>query len=117
MDKTFLTGRYQYEFEDGDTCEMSLTFAILKLLASKNKAQYEAYNEAMRSISCGKGTEMDNMTILYTAYCCANMNGDAPLMGENEFLEKCGSDREAVSNALSFLTNPKKKKASANLSD
>jgi hypothetical protein len=39
------------------------------------------------------------------------------LMTEEEFLERCGSDRVAVNEALGALTNPKKRQASGDHSN
>ena len=113
MDKTALATRYIYEFYDGTTCEMTLAFILLKKLASKNKKLYDRYNKIM---SEGGKDEFDTLTVLYTAYVCANMESEN-LMSEDEFIEKCGTDRFALSEALNTMTNPKKRKASENRSN
>jgi hypothetical protein len=109
MDKTALATGYTFEFEDGSTCQMCLSFIRLKRLASKNKSLYERHQKVMMN---GSKDELDTLTVLYAAYVCANMDGDN-LMTEDEFLEKCGSDRVIVNEALGALTNPKKRQASA----
>ena len=113
MDKTALSTGYTFEFEDGSTCQMSLSFIRLKRLAGKNKALYERHQKVM--VNGGKD-ELDTLTVLYAAYVCANIDSD-DLMTEDEFLEKCGSDRVAVNTALEALTNPKKRQASADPSN
>ena len=109
MDKTALTTGYTFEFEDGSTCQMCLSFIRLKRLAGKNRSLYERHQKVMMN---GSKDELDTLTVLYAAYVCANLDSD-DLMSEEEFLEKCGSDRIVVNNALGALTNPKNRKASA----
>lgn len=108
MDKTALTTGYTFEFEDGGTCQMSLSFIRLKRLASKNKALYQRQQKLMMD---GGKDEFDTLTVLYSAYVCANIDSD-DLMTEDEFIERCGSDRVAINNALGALTNPKNRTAS-----
>lgn len=109
MDKTALSTGYTFEFEDGSTCQMTLSFIRLKRLAGKNKSLYERHQKVMMS---GSKDELDTLTVLYAAYVCGNIDSDN-LMSEDEFLEKCGSDRVVINEAIGALTNPKNRKASA----
>jgi hypothetical protein len=114
MDKPMNT-KYVFEFEDGSTCEMTLSFYALYLLRSKNKNLYLRYNKTMSDMADTKGgyDELASLTILYTGYVCANINEPSDsLMSEEDFIIKCGCDRVAVMNAINTLTNPKKAKAS-----
>lgn len=114
MDKPMNT-KYVFEFEDGTTCEMTLSFYALYLLRAKIKSLYSRYNRTMSNMADTKTEydELDSLTVLYTAYRCANINEpEDSLMTEEEFIVKCGCDRVAVSNAVQALTNPKKAKAS-----
>lgn len=114
MEKPMNT-KYVFEFEDGTTCEMTLAFYVLLILKGKNKNLYSRYNRTMASMGNPKNEydELESLTILYTAYRCANINEpEENLLTEEEFIIKCGSDREAVSNAVTALTTPKKAKAS-----
>lgn len=113
MDKKALATKYQFEFCDGSTCEMTLAFIRLKMLASKNKTLYDRCQKVMAN---GGKDEFDTLTVLYSAYVCANLDKD-DLMTEEEFIELCGCDREAVMDALTALTQPKKQKASADRSN
>lgn len=108
MSKAYLATRYNFEFYDGSTCEMTLAFIQLKRLSSKNKSLYERCQKIMAN---GGKDEFDTLTVLYTAYICANMDSEN-LLTEDEFIEKCGSDRQALMDALTALTTPKKRKAS-----
>lgn len=101
----------EYEFQDGTTTEMTLTFHKLYQLRSKNKGLYYRYNEAMNRVSKPNSEELDSITILYAAYVCAHLN-EEHLMGEEEFMIKCGSDRKEVARAARELTQPKKPKDS-----
>lgn len=113
MNKTALATRYEFEFFDGTKCEMTLAFILLKTLASKRKALYDRCQKVMVN---GAKDEFDNLTVLYAAYVCANMDSEN-LYTEDEFIEKCGCDREAVGNALTALMQPKKQKASESRSN
>ena len=119
MDKPMNT-KYVFEFEDGTSCEMTLTFYVLYLLRAKNKALYAQYNKTMSVMAEEKYEydELDSLIILYTAYVCANINEpEETIMSKEEFFIKCGSDRVAVSNAVVALTNPKKAKATVKPSE
>lgn len=114
MDKPMNT-KYVFEFEDGTTCEMTLSFYVLYLLRAKNKSLYSRYNRTMSNMADAKTEydELESLTILYTAYRCANINEpEENLLTEEEFIIKCGCDRVEVSKAVQMLTNPKKAKAS-----
>ena len=113
MEKSALATRYTFEFYDGTTCEMTLAFILLKKLSSKNKTLYERCQKIMAN---GGKDEFDTLTVLYTAYVCANMDGEN-LLTEDEFIEKCGFDRQALMDALQALTTAKKQKASADRSN
>lgn len=113
MDKTALCTGYEFEFQDGEKCQMSLSFILLKKLSSKNKGLYERQQKIMAH---GGKDEFDTLTVLYAAYVCANMD-KSDLMTEDEFIEKCGTDRFSINEALQAMTNPKKRKASEDLSN
>lgn len=113
MDKPMNT-KYVFEFEDGTTCEMTLAFYALLMLKGKNKNLYDRYNRTMNGMSDKKKEydELESLTILYTAYRCANINEpEENIMSEEDFIIKCGSDRKAVGFAIQRLLNPKKQKA------
>ena len=109
MEKTALTGRYEFEFFDGSTCQMTLAFILLKKLSCKNKDLYKRCQKVMTN---GPEDEFDMLAVLYAAYVCANMD-DVNLMTEDAFIEKCGCDRFAIRDAFNAMTNPKNRKASA----
>jgi len=102
---------YEFEFEDGSKVKMTLAFYAIYQLKSKNISLYNRYNLAMNNLSKNNAEELSSITILYTAYVCANMN-EQNLMSEEEFIIKCGSDRGAVGRAAKALTQPKKAQAS-----
>jgi hypothetical protein len=95
-----------FEFYDGTTAKLTLTFYALYQLRSKNVGLYNRYNQAMNSSSKNGYDEFEMLTILYVAYMCANMN-EENVLTEEEFIIKCGSDRVAVGNAVKQLTSPK----------
>lgn len=104
MDKKMNT-IIDFEFCDGTTAKMTLTFYALYQLKAKNKALYERYNKIMSKQNISEELEM--ITVLYTAYVCANLS-EENLMNEEEFMIKCGSDRIAIRDAIQGLTQPKK---------
>lgn len=115
MDKPLNT-KYVYEFQDGTSCEMTLAFYALYMLRSKNKDIYKRYNATMNAMAEKNYIydELDVITILYTAYLCAKLNDFDNVMSEEEFLMKCGNDRDSIGKAMTELTTAKKTKASAN---
>lgn len=103
MDKKMNT-IIDFEFCDGTTAKMTLTFYALYQLKAKNKALYERYNKIMTK---NTSEELELITVLYTAYVCANLS-EENLLTEEEFMMLCGSDRIAVRDAVQELTQPKK---------
>ena len=114
MDKTAFCSKYKFEFCDGTTCEMSLAFIQLKRLASKKPGLYKRYQAVMNKGN--SADELDMLSVLYTAYICANFD-DENILTEDEFIEKCGTDRFAIRDAMEAMTNPKKRKASVSPSN
>lgn len=108
MEKTMLNTTYNFTLADGSTVPLTLNFYFLYQLRSKNKPLYERYNKILSNQSKKdyEYDEIDNMEILYTAYCCANLNNEEKL-SEEEFLMLCGSDRNAVGKAIKALLAPK----------
>lgn len=106
MDKKKLNTVYDFELEDGSVVKMTLRFYSLYQLKSKNKAVYERYNKIMVK---GPAEELENVTILYTAYLCANLENIDECMSEIDFLQLMPSDREYVGEMLGNLISPKKK--------
>lgn len=109
MDKKTLNTVYDFEMADGTTVKLTLAFYALYQLKGKNKSLYERYNKAMVSVSDKKSAydELEAITILYTAYVCANLTAEE-IMSEEEFMILCGADRVAVNTALEYLIAPKK---------
>ena len=96
-----------FEFCDGTTAKLTLTFYALLQLKNKNRSLYNRYNEAMKNSSKGTYDELEMIDILYAAYMCAHLD-DEEILSEMEFIQKCGSDRTAVGNAIKQLIQPKK---------
>lgn len=94
-----------YEFFDGDTVEMTLSFYKLYQLRAKRPRLYERYSKTMAK---KENDDLDLIVILYTAYACANLDNLDNLMTEEEFMIKCGSDRRTANNIATQLLYPKK---------
>ncbi len=109
MENKSLNTKYVFEFADGTTTEMTLSFYHLYMLKNKNKALYDRHNQYMTRMSSQKGViydEVETILALYVAYVCAHLN-DESIMTEEEFVLKCGSDRMAVGKAFKALLQPK----------
>lgn len=98
---------YDFELDDGSVVQMTLRYYSLYLLRGKNKAAYEKYNKIMMR---GPQEELENITILYTAYLCANLDKIEECMSELEFMQLVPDNREYTGAILNDLLNSKKKK-------
>ena len=108
MDAKMLNTYYDFPLADGTTAKLTLNFYFLYQLRNKNKSLYDRYNRILNNQSKKDYVydEIDNMEILYTAYCCANMENEN-MLSEEEFFMLCGSDRKAVGTAIKALLAPK----------
>ena len=100
-----------YEMLDGRTVKLTLAFYLLKQLEGKNAILAERYYKTTQK----KQNEMrdtDMVTILYTAYCCANMD-DPEMIDEETFTILMGADRMSLNGLMNRLIGAKKKPASA----
>lgn len=124
MDKIELATMYEFEFCDGTTCKLSLSFIRLKMLSSVNPT---LFGEVMEIMSRECNDIFEALKVLYGAYVCANIEvakrdqkiffaQRRKLMTEDEFIERCGSDRVAIIEALQKITDPKNRAASVSLS-
>ena len=104
MTEKKLNTTVEFEFYDGTKTELTLTFYKLYQLKAKDKAMYDRY---MKIMSKKETEELEMIELLYIAYVCAHLGEE--LMTEEEFMILCGSDRKAVLNAVTELTQPKKK--------
>lgn len=95
-----------FELANGTVVKMTLTYYSLYQLKTKKKNVYERYNQIMVQ---GPKEELDNVTILYTAYLCANLNNIDECMSDIEFMQNMPQDRKYVANILTALTGPQKK--------
>lgn len=107
MEAKKLNTVYNFELDDGEQVQMTLRFYNLYQLKSKNKHAYEKYNKIMIK---GPQEELENVTVLYTAYLCANLANIEMCMSEMEFLQRMPEDREYISDIMQSLLNSKSKK-------
>ena len=91
----------EFKFDDGESVKMTLTFYAIYQLKNRNKKLYDEYNKVMTN---GIKEELDMITILYTAYLCANTE---ETMSFEDFIIKCGSNRRKVRETVAVLQNPK----------
>ena len=107
MDTKSLSTTHNFELDDGTVVQMTLKYFALYQLRAKNKAAYDKYNRIMMK---GPQEELENITILYTAYLCANLDSIETCMSETEFMQRVPDDREYLGTVLTALINSKKKK-------
>ncbi|MBS7131380.1 MAG: hypothetical protein KH116_10605 [Clostridium sp.] len=98
--------------ENGEVIKLTLNFARLLQLKNKRKKDYEEYNNIY--IKEDKDATFSAITILYTAYLCANIEhlDDNTLMSKEEFMENIPQSFVLISNLSNELANPKQKKIS-----
>ena len=101
---------------DGREIEMTLNFCLLYKLGGMDgfSSVYKSYNKIM---SKGPQSEVDNVKILYTAYCCANINNVDNIMSFEDFASLLPEDRTVIGDLLIDLTSKKKKTDSGNHSE
>lgn len=101
-----------YVLIDGTEVKLTLAFYLLKLLEGKNPDLVDRYYK----LSSKKDMrDLDMITVLYTAYCCANIDND-DMMDEETFMILVGSDRLSMKGLMNQLMGAKKKPDSKTLS-
>lgn len=115
MSKNIAKNTYvDFELETGETVKLTLTFIALLELKEKHLDQYNEYSRIMMK---GAKDELENLTVIYTAYLCALIMKDGDTdnaMDYEEFLTSVTPDREYLGTTLAKLVAPKKATASAN---
>lgn len=104
--KKMLNTVADFELADGTVVKTTLTYYSLYQLKAKAKGVYERYNKIMTK---GPQEELENVTILYAAYLCANVKDIESCMSEIEFMQLMPTDREYIGEVLGALIHPKKK--------
>lgn len=104
-----MNGKINMELENGKEVELALNFASLYKIRGLKKDVYDRYNKVIM-----KGTEdtFDTVTVLYTAYLCANVDNLDECMGEMEFMENLPYNPPELARKCNELISAKKKKAS-----
>ena len=100
----------KYTLIDGTTVNLTLAFALLKALEGTNSELAERYDK-ITAKNEKDWCEYDIVTILYTAYCCANLD-DPEMLNEEVFCILMGSDRFSLRGLFNQLMGAKKKPAS-----
>lgn len=95
----------QYELIDGTKVDLTLAFYLLKLLEGKNPGLTARYYKLQ---SKKEMIDTDMVTIIYTAYCCANLD-NPEMMDEETFMIMMGSDRLSMRSLMNRLMGSKKK--------
>lgn len=105
-----MNGKIKMKLENGKEVELALNFASLYKIRGLKKDAYDRYNKVIM-----KGTEdtFDTVTILYTAYLCANVDNLENCMGEIEFMENLpNTNPPELARKCNELISAKKKKNS-----
>lgn len=104
----------EYELINGAKIQLTLAFYLLKQLEGKNPSIVDRYYKSM-SKKQSEVNDFDAITIIYTAYCCANID-DPEMMDEETFMIMLGSDRMSMGGLMNKLVGAKKKPGSVNRS-
>lgn len=98
----------EYEFENGEKTEMSLTFEKLLMLRNEDKELYYGVNKVLT-----KGPEeiTDVITALYAAYKCTHFE-NKEILTYKGFMEEMNQDYKYNVDILSDLIAPSKKRVS-----
>ena len=104
-----MNGKIKMKLENGKEVELALNFASLYKIRGLKKDAYDRYNKVIM-----KGTEdtFDTVTILHTAYLCANVDNLDECMGEIEFMENLPYNPPELARKCNENISAKKKKAS-----
>lgn len=99
-----------YTLIDGTTVKLTLAFYLLKQLESKNPSLSDRYYKTT-SKKQSELRDIDTVTIIYTAYCCANLDNEE-LMDEDVFMILMGGDRLSMNGIVQRLVGAKKNPSS-----
>ena len=97
----------EYVLIDGTAVKLTLAFYLLKQLEAKNPALAERYYKTVAKQQRDV-RDTDIITVLYAAYCCANM-GEEEMLDEELFTILLGSDRLSMRGVFNQLMGAKKK--------
>ena len=102
-----MNGKIKMELENGKEVELALNFASLYKIRGLKKDVYDRYNKVIM-----KGTEdtFDTVTVLYTAYLCANVDNLDECMGEMEFMENLPYNPPELARKCNELIQQKKRR-------
>lgn len=94
-----------YDLIDGSKVELTLAFYLLKVLEGKNPNLTARYYKLQTKKEMN---DLDMVTIIYTAYCCANLD-NPEMMDEETFMIMMGCDRLSMRSLMNRLMGAKKK--------
>ena len=94
-----------YETPSGQEVSLTLNFLLLYRMKAKYPTTYAKYNEIIMK---GMKDVFDGITILYTAYLCANIDKDG-LMSYEDFIGLMDDDVNSVMKQAGALMGRKKK--------
>ena len=97
-----------YVLIDGTEVQLTLAFYLLKLLEGKKPDLADRYYKLS---SKKEMRDLDMVTILYTAYCCANLDKEE-MLDEETFMILLGCDRLSMRSLMNQLMGAKKKPGS-----
>ena len=109
MAKPKLNTTVDFELADGQTVQLTITWALLMQLRSKSKSDYERYSKLVTGGI--KDDILGAVTVLYIGYLCryVQQNGTADgAMSESAFVELVPNDYELVIKTMNHLLSPKR---------
>lgn len=108
----------EMEMADGSTVKLTLAYRYLIQLSGINPKVYKEYN-AVFSKTASQREEIDNVTMLYAAYLCAQIQEGTveDAMSWDDFIDTLSLDREITGRAVIALIAPKRLGDTAQLSE
>ena len=96
----------ELELEDGLVVKLTLNFARLLVIKNDQPKLYDRFMKVLQNKSFD--IVFDSLTVLYTAYLCANMNEESKL-SEEDFINMVPFDLEVINVTAGKLIQNKKK--------
>lgn len=101
-----ITTMRKLQLQNGEEINLTLNFYTIYQLKEKKSDIYERYNTIRMN---GIKEELDQATVVYAAYLCANIEKIDECMDEMEFLRQLPENHMILSSLVMELLNGKKK--------
>lgn len=96
----------ELELENGEVVQLTLNFARLLIIKNGQPKLYDRFMKVLQNKNFD--IVFDSLTVLYTAYLCANTNEES-VLSEEEFISMVPFDLEVINVTAGQLIQNKKK--------